>query len=205
MCVLVNRWPKQVWNKNFLKTICAFANTGCRKLPICIDVLKKWHLSKPRNEFIADVFFKAGMIEAWGRGTIHIVDECKKAGMPEPEFREEFSGLSVHFKKEAQSGAQSGRSGEYKGQVTPEVTEHVTEHVKALLTIMVEEKSRPELQKLLGIKHRPHFMESYINPALNGDFIEMTIPDKPRSSKQKYRLTYKGRAILGRVREDERK
>jgi ATP-dependent DNA helicase RecG len=32
------------------------------------------------------------MIEAWGRGTIKIVDECKKAGLPEPEFREEFGG-----------------------------------------------------------------------------------------------------------------
>ncbi len=39
------------------------------------------------------------MIEAWGRGTIKIVDECKKAGLPEPEFREQFGGLSVHFRK----------------------------------------------------------------------------------------------------------
>ena len=39
------------------------------------------------------------MIEAWGRGTIKIVDECKKAGLPEPEFREEFGGLSVNFRK----------------------------------------------------------------------------------------------------------
>lgn len=50
------------------------------------------------------------MIEAWGRGTIHIVDECKKAGLPEPEFREEFGGLSVHFRKKAQVGAESGQS-----------------------------------------------------------------------------------------------
>ena len=66
---------------------------------IGIDDLKKWHLSKPRNEFLADVFFKGGMIEAWGRGTIKIVDECKKAGLPEPEFREEFGGFYVFFRK----------------------------------------------------------------------------------------------------------
>jgi ATP-dependent DNA helicase RecG len=47
------------------------------------------------------------------------VDECKKAGLPEPEFREQFGGLSVHFRKadkareaqvEAQLKAQSGAS-----------------------------------------------------------------------------------------------
>jgi ATP-dependent DNA helicase RecG len=52
-----------------------------------IDDLKKSHASKPRNELIADVFFKAGLIETWGRGTVKIIEECKKAGLPEPEFK----------------------------------------------------------------------------------------------------------------------
>lgn len=46
------------------------------------------------------MFFKAGLIEAWGRGTIKITDECKKAGLPEPEFKEEFGGFSVYFYKD---------------------------------------------------------------------------------------------------------
>ena len=62
-----------------------------------IDDLKKSHASKPRNELIADVFFKAGLIETWGRGTVKIIEECKKAGLPEPEFKEEFGGFSVYF------------------------------------------------------------------------------------------------------------
>lgn len=72
------------------------------KLPkeIKIEDLKKSHSSKPRNELPADVFFKAGLIEAWGRGTIKITDECKKAGLPEPEFKEEFGGFSVYFYKD---------------------------------------------------------------------------------------------------------
>ncbi|WP_281255719.1 ATP-binding protein [Petrotoga miotherma] len=53
-----------------------------------------------RNELLADVFFKAGLIEAWGRGTIKIIDECKKAGLPEPEFKEEFGGFAVYFYKD---------------------------------------------------------------------------------------------------------
>jgi DNA-binding PadR family transcriptional regulator len=37
------------------------------------------------------------------------------------------------------------------------------------------------------------FLYSYLQPALNVGLVEMTIPDKPRSSKQKYRLTDKGK------------
>ena len=90
-------------------------NIGGLPASIGIDDLKKWHSSKPRNGFLADVFFKAGMIEAWGRGTIKIIDECKKAGLPEPEFREEFGGLSVNFRK-ASLGEKWGESGEKVGR-----------------------------------------------------------------------------------------
>jgi len=49
------------------------------------------------------------------------------------------------------------------------------------------------LMDAVGISHRPTFLYSYLQPALSAGFVEMTIPDKPRSSKQKYRLTDKGK------------
>lgn len=49
--------------------------------------------------------------------------------------------------------------------------------------------------KLVDIKHRPTFLYNYLQPALDGEFLQMTIPDKPKSSKQKYRLTEKGKQI----------
>jgi len=75
-------------------------NVGELSSKLKVEELKKNHSSYPRNEILADVFFKAGLIEAWGRGTIKIIDECKKAGLPEPEFKEEFGGLSVYFYKD---------------------------------------------------------------------------------------------------------
>jgi len=75
-------------------------NVGVLPREIKIEELKKNHLSYPRNELLADVFFKAGLIEEWGRGTIKIIDECKKAGLPEPEFKEEFGGFSIYFYKD---------------------------------------------------------------------------------------------------------
>ncbi len=72
------------------------------KLPndIKIEDLKRTHPSRPHNELLADIFFKAGLIETWGRGTIKITENCKKANLPEPEFKEEFGGFSVYFYKD---------------------------------------------------------------------------------------------------------
>jgi len=43
---------------------------------------------------------KAGLIEAWGRGTIKIINECKKAGLPEPKIEKSTGGIRVTlFKK----------------------------------------------------------------------------------------------------------
>jgi ATP-dependent DNA helicase RecG len=56
--------------------------------------------------------------------------------------------------------------------------------------------TREEIMEKLGLKDEKHFRENYQQVAVNLGLIEMTIPDKPRSSKQKYRLTEKGKAIL---------
>jgi hypothetical protein len=45
----------------------------------------------------------------------------------------------------------------------------------------------------LKLSHRPTFRANYLNPALTTGLIERTIPDKPNSRLQKYRLTAKGR------------
>ena len=49
--------------------------------------------------------------------------------------------------------------------------------------------------QLLELKHRPTFLYDYLKPALEQGFIEMTIPDKPNSSLQKYRLTVLGKQL----------
>jgi len=51
----------------------------------------------------------------------------------------------------------------------------------------------------LTLRDDEHFRKAYLLPALEAALIEMTIPDKPKSSKQKYRLTEKGKKILGDV------
>ena len=55
-----------------------------------------------------------------------------------------------------------------------------------------------ELMAIAKRSDRTKFRNQVLNPLLKENFIEMTIPDKPTSSKQKYRLTDKGRSFLKR-------
>ena len=62
-----------------------------------IDNLLGKHRSRPYNPDIANVFFRSGEIEAWGRGIERIQAACKNAGCPEPEFQYDGSGLWTIF------------------------------------------------------------------------------------------------------------
>jgi len=86
-------------------------------------------------------------------------------------------------------------TGEVTREVTGEVTGEVSEEIQKLLSVMAGAMKRTEIQAALGLKHEDHFRDTYLSPALAADVIEMTIPDKPRSSNQRYRLTTRGLAL----------
>ena len=60
-----------------------------------LAALKRSHSSRPGNPIIANVAFKGGYIDAWGRGTIKIIDTCKEAELPEPEMQEQDGGFII--------------------------------------------------------------------------------------------------------------
>ena len=69
-----------------------------------------------------------------------------------------------------------------------QVTAQVTVQVKRLMDILGNETlSAKKILDKLNLKHRPTLSNNYLHPALKLGLIEMTLPDKPNSSKQKYR------------------
>jgi ATP-dependent DNA helicase RecG len=72
------------------------------KLPdgLTLESLKRSHSSIPRNPIIADVCFKGGYIDAWGRGTLKILDSCRQADLPEPEIIDLDGGLRISLFKD---------------------------------------------------------------------------------------------------------
>ena len=76
-----------------------------------------------------------------------------------------------------------------------EVTPQVTPQVEELIIVLENEMSRFDIQQKLDLFDRKHLRLRYINPALELGLIEMTLPDKPNSPLQKYRLTELGIAL----------
>ncbi len=75
-------------------------NEGTLPDGLTLDALKRSHSSRPRNPIIADVCFKGGYIDTWGRGTIKIIETCKQADLPEPEMVELDGGFSITLFKD---------------------------------------------------------------------------------------------------------
>jgi ATP-dependent DNA helicase RecG len=75
-------------------------NPGPLPEELTIEKLKGRHSSYPRNPHIAEVFFKAGYIEAWGRGTTNMIRECVMFGLPEPLLEEDQGGVRVTLLKD---------------------------------------------------------------------------------------------------------
>jgi ATP-dependent DNA helicase RecG len=102
------------------------------------------------------------------------------------------------------SGPQEAQSGQSRTQVTGEVTGEVagevTGEVHSLLKALEKKAlTRAEAQAALELKGQANFRDRYLAPALGAGLIEMTIPEKSKSSKQKYQLTDTGRQVLTRM------
>ena len=96
---------------------------------------------------------------------------------------------------------QRPQKGELTSQVTPSVTPQDTPRAAPpetpqdrLLWAMEGEMTGQELRQKLALKDTKHFRKTYLQPALDAGLIEMTLPDKPHSRRQRYRLTPTGSA-----------
>ena len=160
--------------------------------------------SVPRNKELMRVFRDLDMVEYLGSGVPRILTtygrECFK-------FTENF--LRMTFPATEQDTPQV--TPQDAPQVTPQVTVQdtvqvtvqvtvqdtvqVTMQVKELVKIVEKEMDRQEIQNKLGLSNRDYFRLSYLKPALEQGLIEMTLPDKPNSRFQKYRLTLLGKQL----------
>ena len=175
-------------------------NPGALQFGITPEKLTKPHESKPWNPIIANVFYRAGIIERWGTGTLNIIDWCAENGNPAPTWQEQAGSVYVTFLPAAlpdtpQVGTKLGLSRDY---VTEEVGTKLalSRHQVDILRKCLMESSLLDLMTITGRSDRTKFRDQVLNPLIRAGFVEMTIPDKPRSSKQRYRLTEKGHRVI---------
>ena len=161
------------------------------------------HKSIRRNALIADLLHRIEFIERAGTGIKRIRDEARAQGCPEPRFEETGFFTATFYPNpevRAQSAAQSGTATEQVGAHVPHMYRTSPRQV-ALLDAAKEARSREELQEVIGVLHRQHFLLEYLRPLLEAGWLERTIPDKPRSRDQRYRITALGLEVLKKTEE----
>ncbi|WP_043588393.1 DUF4062 domain-containing protein [Geminisphaera colitermitum] len=196
----------EIWNPGRLPPSLSFAS------------LRRAHASVPHNPLLAEPLFLAGYIERAGTGTVDIIDRCTAAGLRAPEFRQDEGHFvqtlwrPVPTLTSPPTGQVAGHdAGQVAqdhnaliaialktwaapaGQVAGQVNGQVAAAVTAFFT---EPRSAREIQTVLGLRHRESFVKHYLDPLLTAGLLERTIPDKPTSRLQKYRITVKGRASI---------
>ena len=165
-------------------------NPGTLPPSLTLEKLRHPHGSVPANPLLAEALYLAKYIERMGTGTGDMIDRCRSAGLAEPQFALT-DGFSITLRRSPE-----------RGLVTGQVTGQVTEEVRRVIFVVEGEKSRKQIQETLLLKGRSNFEERYLKPALEAGVIEPTLPDKPKSRLQRYRLTAKGAAILARLQDE---
>ena len=161
-----------------------------------------------RNRIIAPIFKQMGLIDQWGNGLKIISSELK--AYPEIEFKWFEKGLqfqvqfvkrnfkrdtdentilqSVGTKLAAMLGLSWGQVGTKSGPGWAQV--------ENLLVFAETPRALKEFMELLEWKNKTKFRTKYINPLLQLEILQMSVPDKPQSSNQQYYLTDKGKRFL---------
>lgn len=143
------------------------------------------HNSRPYNPLIANTFFRAGYIEAWGRGIQKIRESCKENGNKMAEYQVHSSEIMVVFYG---LPAQEDISDKYyntQDELKNTQDNGLSDKGKRILTVCTEPKSKQEIAELLGYKSIKS-IKAEVEKLLNENRLTMTIPDKPKSKNQKY-------------------
>ena len=151
-------------------------------------------ISIPRNKELMRIYRDLELVESLGSGIPRILkaygEECFK-------FTDNF--IRITFPVTAHDVAHDVAH----DRASYHASYHASVQVKKLISVLTGEKGRSELQELLSIKNRDYFRTDYLVPAINKGYIELTIPDKPNSQNQKYRLTAKGLALKEKLKHNE--
>ena len=163
-------------------------NPGRLPPPLTLGQLRVAHSSIPNNPLLAEPLYLTQYIERMGTGTLDMIRRCREAGLPEPEFT-----ISGGFKTTIWRATPPEPIKEQPELLPGDLKSRV-------INLLVDGPlSRSELSKKLGQKKVSGQLYNVVRDLLNNQMIEYTLPEKPRSPRQKYRLTDKGRAELANL------
>lgn len=176
-------------------------NPGRLPQSLTLDMLREPHGSVPGNPLLAEPLYLVKYIERMGTGTRDMIRLSRTAGLRDPKFSQSDGFVTTVWRAAVEPVTPPVRAHTtppVNQPVAPPVGPPVAPAVQVLIRLVgaFGELGSADIRRLLGLKDRTHVRERYVNPSLDGGWIEMTIPDKPNSRLQRYRLTARGEAYL---------
>jgi predicted HTH transcriptional regulator len=164
-------------------------NPGTLPPSLSIKGLSMPHSSQPGNPLIAEPLFLTKYIEKAGTGTVDIFDNCRKAGLRTPEFRLETGFFILTVWRKRYPGQPESRP-----QISTSTVLDRYQSLEDRILRMLKEAPVPVsiLSERLGQKRVSGQLKVVLKRLITATLIKYTIPDKPNSRLQKYRLTKKG-------------
>lgn len=171
-----------------------------------------------RNKILAPVFKRLGIIEQWGNGLQLIADELKAYPEIELSWKEPGIGFRVTFTNKNFKQQQESRQElqqEFENELSTIGTklalswnqvgtklEPSWNLVITILELCINAQAIQLIMDKVQWKDRTKFRNKYINLFLDLGLLQMTIPEKPKSSKQKYKITERGNLFLALLKEE---
>jgi len=156
-------------------------NTGHLPNELTPETIKLPHRSYPQNPIIADALFKTAFLESWGTGVSRMIEACKNVGLPEPEYGMDGTFVWITFK----------RPNKHVDSDTNSDTKGLSDKQKEIIAYCVIARTGREILSHIGMAYHHTNISKYITHLVNEGYLDRTIPDKPRSPKQKYVIRHK--------------
>lgn len=120
-----------------------------------VDDLMGSHRSRPYNPLIANTFFRAGFIEAWGRGIEKIKDSSAEAGNPMPEYAVKKEDIMVTFKSLITDTTQDTTQAVTQGTTQTDISAIGNSIPMRILKVIKDNPrlSQSQIAEMLGEKH----------------------------------------------------
>jgi predicted HTH transcriptional regulator len=153
-------------------------------------------VSRLRNPSLARIFRDAGLIEQWGSGVNRVYSEIAKAGLPAPDIEEivDRVRVTIHVADHSAAPRPAGQDAYARSKDG----RHVGRYDVGMLGAAVDGPvHRDVLLEAVGLKPLSQNYTRHVVPLLEAGLLAMTVPDKPRSKAQRYRITDAGREFLG--------
>ncbi|MBW1671290.1 MAG: transcriptional regulator [Deltaproteobacteria bacterium] len=152
----------------------------------------------PKNPVIARFFREIGRVDELGSGMRKLMKYGKAYGNEDPEMIEGDVFRIIVKVPEFGTAARAAT-----GRITGEegTKSAPSRHQVEILLNCQKEQAIGDLMKIADRSDRTKFRNQVLNPLIDAGWVEMTIPHKPTSSKQKYRLTNVGKHLLKSIQE----